>query len=125
VPAIGARQLCRRGSRIVSVAVVVVLGGCVFYTRTTPEEVRQAILAAGIIGSAPDDAVARLQRIRLTSGQTLLVDAFEPRRKIVAATVRDAKRTISFRWSVNVVVGFDSTRHASTVDVYYSADNAL
>jgi hypothetical protein len=26
---------------------------------------------------------------------------------------------------VNVVVGFDSTRHASTVDVYYSADNAL
>jgi len=105
--------------------VVVVLGGCVYYTRTTPDEVRQAILTAGIMGSAPDDVVARLQRIRLASGQRLLVDSFEPRRNIVGATVRDAKRTIPFHWSVNVVVGFDSTRHASNVDVYYSADNAL
>ena len=99
--------------------------GCVYYTRTTPEQVRQAIAKAGVLGNPPEEAIKRLREVRLPSGQELKVGPFTPDFSIVEATVEDARRTIMTRWTVDVVVTFDSTRRATHIDVRYSAVNPM
>ena len=51
-----------------------------------------------------------LRAIRLAGGYELSVGRFLPDRNLVEATVADAKRTVMTRWSVDVVVAFDTTR---------------
>ena len=65
--------------------------GCMYYTRTTPEEVRQAIAKARVLGNPPEEAIKRLREIRLPSGQELKVGPFTPDFSIVEATVDDAR----------------------------------
>jgi hypothetical protein len=121
-------QIKRTAVMAITLALVVTLfgGGCTFYTRTTPEDVRQAIAKAGVLGNTPDEAINRLRQVRLGSGQELRVGPFTPDFNIVEATVDDARRTIMTRWSIDVVVTFDSTtRRASHIDVRYSAVNPM
>jgi hypothetical protein len=124
------RDLISRTTPVMIIALMVVttlLGaGCTYYTRTTPEQVRKAIAKVGVLGNTPEEVIRRLQQVRLASGQELKIDPFNPEFNEVQASVHDARRTITTRWSVDVLVTFDSTtRRASHVDVRYSANNPM
>jgi hypothetical protein len=93
---------------------------CLFYTRHTPEEVSEAIMQAGVIGSSSADAIGKLRNLRFANGDSLLVGEYVPDRRVIEATFIDASRKLTARWSVNVLVKFDSLGVASDLEVYNS-----
>ena len=98
---------------------------CIHYTRQTPDEVRDAITAAGVIGSTPDEAIAKLSALRLADGRQLRVGHYLPDRCVIEATAEDARRTTTTRWSVNVRVSFMNCDRATGVSTEYSANDPL
>src|SRR5262245_16726859 len=95
------------------------------FERHTPDEVRSAIKEAGVIGSSPDSALARLRRIRLTNGDSLEVGEYvdDADRRVIEVGVSDAKRTGRTVWSINAFVLFGASHKADSLDVHFSADN--
>jgi hypothetical protein len=110
---------------IAGAAVLLSLSGCSQYTRTTPAVVKQAIVDAAVLGKTPDDAIQRLRSIRLPVVDSLVVGRYLADRRVVETTVVDARKTWFSKWSVNAIVSFDSTHHATGLDVYYSAHSPL
>lgn len=100
--------------------------GCVGYTRHTPDEVRNAVLRAGVIGQYPTDVITKLRAIRLSRNDSLVVDdQLDEEKRLVTASVLNARRTWFSRWSVNVFVSFDTEGKATKLDVHYSVDNPM
>ena len=97
------------------------------YERHSPAEVRAAIEARHVIGATPDSVISVLRGLRLTGGDTLHVGSYseDGDRRVVEASVADAKKTGRVRWNIDVVVSFDSTRKATKFDVDYSATNPM
>lgn len=118
-------QTTSRLAIIVALVIPLLTAGCMYYTRHTPDEVRQALTNAHLVGSTPEEAIIRLRQIRLAGGQELNVGQYTPDFSIIEASVENAKRTLLTRWSIDVVVTFDSTRRASHFDVRYSAVNPM
>ena len=97
------------------------------YERHSPEEVRAAIEGRHPIGSTPDSVIAALRSLRFVGGDTLQVGSYveDVDRRIVEASLDDAKRTGRVRWTIDIVVSFDSTRKSVKFDVEYSAVNPM
>lgn len=83
------------------------------------------MLDAGVLGKTPVEAVERLRRIRLPEVGAMMVDEYVSDRHLIEVSVPEARRTWFSTWSVNAVVMFDSTEHATGLDVHYSADSPL
>ena len=90
-----------------------------------PEDVRRAILAAGIIGHTPSDVEMRLAQLTLARGNRLEVGSFDEKRLIIEASVRDANGRPDKKWILNVSVLFDSLHRARAVEAHYSAVSPL
>ena len=80
---------------------------------------------AGVRGKTPAEAVERLRKIRLPGVGAMLVGEYLAHRRLIEVSVPEARRTWYSKWSVNAVVMFDSTGHATGLDVHYSADSPL
>lgn len=119
------RTRTRVAARALCTVFVAFISSCASYTRATPASVRQAIVAAGVLGTTPDETVAKLHTVRLPSAGRLIVGSYLPDRKVVEASLPNARKPWFSTWSINVVVRFDSTSRASELDVHYSADSPL
>lgn len=117
--------LTRLGRKMSLVVLSAGLCSCLYYTHVSDTDVQRAILATGIIGSTPAEASEKLKSVKLKNGERLLVDPFDPQRMVMPAIVLNAARSGFTKWNVYAYVQFDSTRHASALKVYYSADNPL
>ena len=70
------------------------LASCIhYYRRHTPDEVRQAIVDADIVGATPEEAIRKLRAISFKDGRRLTVGEYNPERYLVEATLTDAMRT--------------------------------
>lgn len=101
------------------------MSGCVVYTKATPEEMRETVLQAGVIGNEPAEVERRLQGIVLADGRRLEVGSFERRQAVVPAVLPDARRRVYQTWNLVTLVKFDSTRKATSVESYYSAEKPM
>ena len=90
-----------------------------------PEEVRSAMLGAGILGQPPDEVERRLRALRFDEGRRLELDSFDPRRLELGGALRDSLGRPRTDWNVHVVVKFDSANKAVAVEAYDSAVNPL
>jgi hypothetical protein len=101
------------------------MSGCVVYTKATPEEMRETVLKAGVIGNEPAEVERRLRGIVLPDGRRLEVGSYDARRSLVPAVLPDARRRVYQTWNLYTHVKFDSTRKATSVESYYSAENPM
>jgi len=90
-----------------------------------PEDVRRLILDAGVIGQTPTYVEKRLTELTLPREHHLEVGAFDEKRLVIEASVRDAKGRSDKNWILNVSILFDSLHKARDVDVHYSAVSPL
>ena len=91
----------------------------------TSDEVRAAVLSAGVVGQPPTEVERRLRELELPGGGKLAVDPFDERRLEIGASARDAQGRPQGDWNVTVLVQFDSSRKATGVQAYKSAMNPL
>jgi hypothetical protein len=91
----------------------------------SPEQVRKAVLDAGVIGQPPVEVERRLHDLRFDDGRHLAVNSFDPSRLVVTASMRDSQGRPGEKWNVDVVVTFDSTRKAVAVEARDTAVNPL
>jgi hypothetical protein len=115
----------RIGRMLLGAGIAVVMSGCVVYTKATPEEMRETVIQAGVIGNDPAEVERRLQGIVLSDGRRLEVGSFDPRRGVVPAVLPDARRRVYQTWNLYTYVRFDSTRKATSVESHYSAENPM
>lgn len=115
----------RIGRLLLALGVAGFVSACIVYTKTTPEEMRETVLQAGVIGNGPAEVEKRLRTIVLSGGRQLEVGSFDPKRLVVAAVLPDARRRVYQKWNLFTYVKFDSTRKATAVESYYSAENPL
>jgi hypothetical protein len=91
----------------------------------SPDEVREAILKAGIIGQPPAEVERRLLALQFEDGRRLALDSFDPRRHELGGALRDAQGRPRTDWNVHVNVTFDSAGKAVAVEAHSSAVNPL
>lgn len=109
---------------ILSLTVSLFLAGCVD-SQPSPEQVRAAVLDAGVLGQSPTEVERRLREGALPGGAKLEVDSFNERQLDIRGAVRDSNGRPPEDWSVVVLVHFDSLRRAVSIEAYDSAVNPL
>lgn len=79
-----------------------------YYERISSESLRSELLAAGIVGSGPEQAAGILRQLELPTGCELSVGDYNARTKQLYASVSNAQRRGWHVWRARVTLAFSS-----------------
>jgi hypothetical protein len=119
------RQLTLAVLIVIAAIVVIVIPTSCYYSRVDEESLRSELLAAGILGSSPEEAANVLRRLEVPRGSDLTVGEFNATTRLLYASVSNAQRRGWLVWRARVTIAFDAGHRAEVVSVDLTADRPL